>query len=171
MVGTKVSAEMVFRYSVAVVAATLPPVAMVGLPVSGAMLLPRAVPDMLFRSPVPRIISPLLLSMLLLAVIVLSFGMLWLLGPLLQPLLLLSVLFVLFLPLPLSVLWLRVLRVLNPLVIFLRPLLLPGILPLLVVALLLLGPRLLPPVPLRFITVLFFAMLLVLCIGWTRENE
>jgi hypothetical protein len=149
VVGTKVSAEMFFRYSVAVVAATLPPVAMIRLPVPGAMLLPRAVPDMLVMSTVHWFISPLLLSMLLAAVILVSFTML---GPLVP--------------------FLRSLLLLKPLVILLRPLA-AGVIALLVMALplvLLLKPRLVVPVPLRVAMVLFVAMF-ALGIGRTCETE
>jgi hypothetical protein len=45
MLRPKVSAEPVFRDAIAAVAATLSPVAVVGVPVLGAMLLPGAVLD------------------------------------------------------------------------------------------------------------------------------
>jgi hypothetical protein len=92
VIRTKVSAEVILTNAVAVISPSLFPIAMVGVPMSGRMLLPCAVLDPLFfriplvsRVPVlcmlwlVVVLLALLLSMLLMPVILLSLRVLWLL--------------------------------------------------------------------------------------------
>ena len=187
VVRTKVSTETVVRDAVAVISAALLPSAMVGIPVLGAMLLPRALLDaLLFLGALRIFIAALLLSMLLLVVPILLrllrvlllavpvlllrlLSMLLLAVPVLLlrllrvlllvvPVLLLRLLRVLLLIVPVLLRLLRVLLLAVP-VLLLRLLSMLFRFALLVLTLLLLG------------MVLFFVLLLVLCIARTRDYD
>jgi hypothetical protein len=177
VVRTKVATETVVRDAVAVISATLLPSAMVGIPVLGAMPLPRALLDaLLFLSALRTFITPLLLSVLLLVVPFLPLLLLVLL--LVVPVLLLLLLRVLLL-LVIPVLRLRLLRMLLLAV----PVLLLRLLSMLLLVVPVLPLRLLSVLLLLFrfallvLTllllgmILFFALLLVLCIGRTRDYD
>ena len=172
VVRTKVSTETVVRDAVAVISATLLPVAMVGIPVLGTMLLPRRLPDaLLFLSALRTFIAPLLLGVLLLVVpflLLRLLSMLLLVVPVLLrllrvlllavPVLLLRLLSMLLLVVPVLLRLLRVLLLAVP-VLLLRLLSMLLRFALLVLTLLLLG------------MVLFFVLQLVLCIARTRDYD
>ncbi len=156
MLRPKVSTEPVFRDAIAAVTATLLPVAVVRVPVLGAMLLPGTLLDTVSILSVPWFVAPPLLGVLLVSVLVLLLRLLsvLLMFVLILPLLVLSMLlvFVLVLSLLLSILLVSVL-----------------VLPLRLTVLLRVG--LLVLVSLLFRVVLLFVLLLVLRVGRSSHSE
>ena len=192
MVLTKISTVAIVRNAVALISATLLPIAMVGIPVLRAVLLPRALLNaLLFLSALRTFIAPLLLGVSLLIVLLLPWRLLsmLLLTVLLPPWRLLGMLL-----LVVPVLLLRLLSMLLLVVLFLPllllgmlllvvPVLLLRLLSMLLLVVLLLPWRLLSVLLLLFRfglvvlallllrMILFFALLLLLCIGRSRNSE